>query len=282
MKVILSRKGFDSAAGGHPSPHFVSDGRLLSLPIPEDKRLGGSCLGSTPTYSSLRFDGESSYLAIMEKLGLSGFASRRAHLDPDINAAVIDRSKGWRGLFGQCSSAQAHLSNKGVSCGDLFLFFGWYRDVEQTDRGYRYLGGTDKHIIWGYLQVGEIESIKAGKQYESWKEKHPHYLDRDRHQNTAYIASDRLSFDPTMPGCGVFSYDASRVLTCPEAGKRSVWRLPECFHPEHGTRVSYHENTKLWSLRDDGHCTLHSVGRGQEFVIEGNDDAILDWVRGLL
>ncbi len=38
MKVILSRKGFDSSAGGYPSPHFVQDGRLLSLPIPEENR----------------------------------------------------------------------------------------------------------------------------------------------------------------------------------------------------------------------------------------------------
>ena len=31
MKIILSRKGFDSANGGGPSPIFP-DGRLLSLP----------------------------------------------------------------------------------------------------------------------------------------------------------------------------------------------------------------------------------------------------------
>jgi hypothetical protein len=36
MKIILSRKGFDSAAGGYPSPLFIEENRLLSLPIPED------------------------------------------------------------------------------------------------------------------------------------------------------------------------------------------------------------------------------------------------------
>ena len=35
MKVILSRKGFDSANGGIPSP-ILPDGTLLSLPIPSE------------------------------------------------------------------------------------------------------------------------------------------------------------------------------------------------------------------------------------------------------
>jgi len=33
MKIILSRKGFDSEAGGYPSP-ILPDGTMLSLPIP--------------------------------------------------------------------------------------------------------------------------------------------------------------------------------------------------------------------------------------------------------
>ena len=33
MRVILSRKGFDSQYGGMPSP-ILPDGTLLSLPIP--------------------------------------------------------------------------------------------------------------------------------------------------------------------------------------------------------------------------------------------------------
>ena len=36
MKIILSRKGFDSGSGGCPSPIFP-DGSLMSLPIPDKK-----------------------------------------------------------------------------------------------------------------------------------------------------------------------------------------------------------------------------------------------------
>src|SRR5437763_11628659 len=35
-KIILSRKGFDSAAGGCASP-VLPDGRLVSFPIPDDE-----------------------------------------------------------------------------------------------------------------------------------------------------------------------------------------------------------------------------------------------------
>jgi len=34
MKVILSRKGFDSEFGGYPSP-ILPNGQMISLPIPD-------------------------------------------------------------------------------------------------------------------------------------------------------------------------------------------------------------------------------------------------------
>lgn len=43
MKIILSRKGFDSANGGIVSPIF-EDGTMISFPIPS---------GDTDTYDSL-------------------------------------------------------------------------------------------------------------------------------------------------------------------------------------------------------------------------------------
>jgi len=35
MKIILSRKGFDSSAGGYPSPLIIEENQLVSFPIPE-------------------------------------------------------------------------------------------------------------------------------------------------------------------------------------------------------------------------------------------------------
>ena len=39
MKVILSRKGFDSGAGGYASPLFIREGKFISLPIPEENKI---------------------------------------------------------------------------------------------------------------------------------------------------------------------------------------------------------------------------------------------------
>ena len=36
MKIILSRKGFDSEYGGYPSP-ILPNGQMISLPIPDQK-----------------------------------------------------------------------------------------------------------------------------------------------------------------------------------------------------------------------------------------------------
>ena len=47
MKIILSRKGFDSANGGIVSPIF-EDGTMVSFPIPSDDE---------DTYDSLYYNG---------------------------------------------------------------------------------------------------------------------------------------------------------------------------------------------------------------------------------
>ncbi|WP_391572194.1 hypothetical protein [Cohnella sp.] len=271
MKVILSRKGFDSSAGGYPSPHFVDSGRLISFPIPDDEMVDTGI-----RYSDLMVDQSLSYLDLMRQLGIKKYSDGTSvHLDPDINASVFKRNTEWQGIFGQSSAAQAHLLRKKIQVGDLFLFFGWFKDAVRTTSGYRYKNGTHRHIVWGYMQVGEIESIDGAGQYDVWKLSHPHYKCRDREMNTAYIAAPSLSFDSSIPGCGTFKFGNPLVLTQTGQRKRSVWQLPRYFHPSLGTRMSYHEDLysksgkPVWELHD-GHCILQSVGRGQEFVIEGN------------
>jgi hypothetical protein len=147
------------------------------------------------------------------------------------------------------------------------------------------VSGNDKHIIWGYLQVEEIQKIGYRKEYEEWKLEHPHYYYRYREQNTGYVSSKNLSFAPHLPGYGTFNYKNDLVLTSPGQKKRSVWRLPQFFHPNFETSVSYHEKlhdkskNPIWELKEN-YCILNSVGRGQEFVIEGNDD-IIKWAKQL-
>ena len=72
MKLILSRKGFDSANGGCPSP--ILDSRLCSLPIPDP--------GASMTYAEISPFRGSSIARIVEDL-THGRVRRSdgAHLD---------------------------------------------------------------------------------------------------------------------------------------------------------------------------------------------------------
>ncbi len=110
MEIILSRKGFDSAAGGYANP-ILPDGTLLSLPIPDDE--------SSVSFSDLFYRGKSYYEILHElpgsKLKQDGDAVLRrdygCHLDPDIRREAVDRVVDWKGLYGQIDKAQSRLKN---------------------------------------------------------------------------------------------------------------------------------------------------------------------------
>ena len=120
MKVILSRKGFDSSAGGVPSP-ILPDGSMMSLPIPDKT--------SPITYQDIAPHGP-----LVPELTKGKVRSHYgAHLDPDLMAGSIPRELGWKPLFGQADADQRVLEGEGVGPGDLFLYFGWFRQAERRD-----------------------------------------------------------------------------------------------------------------------------------------------------
>ena len=93
MKIILSRKGFDSAHGGYPSP-ILLDGKLISLPIPSN---------DITKYSDLELDDKRTYFDLMKQLNSrikynnrwhELHENTRCHLDPDIRTRIIQRKKG--------------------------------------------------------------------------------------------------------------------------------------------------------------------------------------------
>ena len=151
MKIILSRKGFDSANGGHPSP-ILSDGKLVSLPIPskdDSTSFADVLLCKNKTYYDLmqnlgikeiRYDGSTEWQKLQK--------DTECHLDPDIYRCAITRVPEWVPLFGQTGAAQTHLERNGVNEGDVFLFFGWFKRYhDRSDKG--------KHVIFGYFQIGK-------------------------------------------------------------------------------------------------------------------------------
>jgi hypothetical protein len=283
MKIIFSRKGFDSKAGGCASPIFTDDqDRILSLPIP--------ITGAPVFFKEIQFKGDHIGDLVKNLSGGKRNGCDRAHLDPDLRKDAIPRLEGWKPSFGQSSSAQSHLRNSGVGIGDLFLFFGWFRRVEKE----RYVQSPkDLHVIFGWLQVDRIIEVNNNLDrilHEfPWLKDHPHLKkpEVDLPNNTIYIAKDRLSIPGSRlkaPGGGVFEHlsDARTLTDMDPYRSRSLWRIPSFFH--HSDRkLTYHLNDERWGpLHQDGKTTLlRSVPIGQEFVTEwgqANKNEEDDWL----
>lgn len=277
MRIILSRKGFDSSWGGVPSP-IMPSGALLSLPIPSP-------------HSPIRFGevapGGHALGPLVEDLtGGRVTAGHGAHLDPDLRPEAYPRHPGWRPLFGQDGAAQGHLANQAVGPGDLFLFFGWFRRVERRPEGYRFVrGAPDLHVLYGWLQVGAILAPEA-EAGPTWAHYHPHFHLDAESNNVVYVACKRLALGEPLagaPGAGVFPrYRPHLCLTDP-GRTRSVWRLPRWFHPgEDRPPLSYHTKRARWTRAGD-HALLRSVPRGQEFVLDADHyPQALPWARALI
>ncbi|MFC5694568.1 hypothetical protein ACFPU0_03205 [Pseudomonas sp. GCM10022186] len=280
MRIILSRKGFDSSAGGCPSA-ILPDGRLCSLPIPDD--------ASSISYGDIDYDGIDLGELVDQLTRKTGWHRRGAHLDPDLRVDALPRMPGWRPLLGQSGSAQGHLRNEGVTAGDLFLFFGSFRPVELAPGGWRFCPGeAPMHAIWGWLRVGEILKVdELPAQAIPWARYHPHFAYGPDATNTLYLATDKLSLDglpPSFPGAGTFHYlNEHRVLTVPGSALQTCWQLPACFAPGEGQAgLSFHRNRSRWSIVGD-RCVLNSAFRGQEFVFDTQGrDQVLTWLGNLL
>jgi hypothetical protein len=265
MKIILSRKGFDASHGRYPSP-ILPNRRLISLPIPSN-----DC---QIQYSDLKWENDKTYYDLINSLNIKNIKKNSVcHLDPDIYRDVRKRKVGWKGAFGQIGAAQSHLKNQGIGIGDLFLFFGWFKHVEQEENGKLSYNGSDLHVIFGYLQIGEIINDLVETKVPYWLKEHPHCSSNRRtiNTNTIYISRDRLSFNEDYLGYGVFDHNSCLVLTKKECS-RSKWNLLDIFRE---VRISYHTKNN-W--KDD---YFQSASIGQEFVIEENNE-IENWAKNLL
>lgn len=277
MKIILSRKGFDSAYGGYPSP-ILPDDKLISLPVPDPN--------DSNNYSDLKLDDKQTYFDLMKLLKSEIrygnewhelTKNTKCHLDPDIYPEIIHRRENWKPCFGQMDAAQTLLSNQKVKVNDLFLFFGWFQHIENDKDGkFRFKeDAPDLHIIFGYLQIGEILQVNNRTKIPDWMQDHPHAKNADRRKNptnTIYVARDNLSWDESKSGAGVFALNDNLILT-KNGFPRSRWELPDFFK---GIKISYHSK-KSWE--NEGY--FQSAARGQEFVIEDNNE-VENWAKQLI
>jgi hypothetical protein len=258
VRLILSRKGFDSESGGSPSPIFP-DASLLSLPIPDKL--------SPVAYGDLTWHGRNLGDLVSTLTKGRQRADYRAHVDPDINPQLLPKPQGWRALFGQDSAAQGHLRNQGVGVGDLFLFWGLFRHVNQN------LQWTGRHVhhIWGWMQIGGVHNvdteIRPNPAVWGCAKTHPHLAMKMNPTNTLYSAPDRLAF-LDAPGSGTFQKTLpDLILSAADARLPSEWALPICFDPGERVPMTYHTDASRWSPHGD-HVRLRTAARGQEFVLD--------------
>lgn len=166
MKIILSRKGFDSGSGGFPSP-VLPDGTMVSLPIPEPC---GPARGGVAYRDVITPYGPADTL--LRELSNSA-PPAHAHLDPDLDPSARPRLSGWRPSFGQSGAAAGHLRNQGVGPGDLFLFFGLFRSTLLKEGVLVFdPDAAPFHAIFGWLRVSEVLH-PAEDRAPAWAADHP-------------------------------------------------------------------------------------------------------------
>ncbi|MCM1182674.1 MAG: hypothetical protein NC337_04780 [Roseburia sp.] len=266
MKVILSRKGMDSASGGMASP-ILPDGTLLSLPIPDKT--------AKTAYRDLRYRGQSLEEIIGQLRPRFDFdKNRTCHLDPDIYEDIEGRTTNpeWQSAFGQQGASAAHLDKSGVGAGDIFLFYGMFqRTMYRPDKTLCFVRNAPVvHMIYGYMKVGRILKEKREISRYSW---HPHSVNPDRPNNRLYLPDTY----------GTFRYDDSLVLTKRGQSSRRLWALP-AFFGENDISVSWQGRNR--PIKKDGYAELNSACRGQEFVVTAfapkQERNLCEWVEGLI
>lgn len=221
MKVSFSRKGFDSKNGGQPNA-ILPDGTLLPFPIPDST--GVDC------YDSLVIC-EKSFYDILSELNPRTQLKRDncCHLDPDLRMDVKWRKDGWKPAFGQADQSLSELSNNEFGVGDLFLFFGWFRETESVNGKLRYKrDAPDIQLIYGYMQVGAI--LKGDDDIPDWLMEHPHAskLAGGSIKDAIFLPTEHLDFMPDAPGASMLKFSQDLILTAPGM-TRSKWKLPHFF-----------------------------------------------------
>lgn len=274
MRIVLSRKGFDSGYGGYPSP-ILPDGTMVSLPIPNSS--------DSARYSDLKLSNGISYFDLMRsinpRLKINGewkglTETTRCHLDPDLNEEITMRNHVWKAALGQIGAAQGHLAKQKVTTGDIFLFFGWFRKYKDLKSLTYEENMKNVQAIFGYLQVGEIFNVGVNTEVPEYIKAHPHVVSSERRKvktNSVYVAKDRLTWDKKISGAGHLRFDQSLVLT--KTGyTRSKWNLPDFFKD---VNMTYHSER---SWKKD---YFQSAAKGQEFVVKDSLEAI-NWAKSLI
>lgn len=291
MKLVLSRKGFDTGSGGCFSPFNHNTGKYIWFPIPEKVN---NYLNDI-RYSEIFVKNE--YLSGLKgsnlkdafkslkgtdrvKLRKNEYASINddelfAHFDPMLGIPPWMEGNGnfiiGKG-FGQCN-ASPQLEKHNVNEGSIFLFFGGFQSISN-----RKISG---HYIYGWLKVKKrIETFKECQEIleEYNLHNHPHITEAAfsrTQKNFIFIPDQWLFEDLKVPGYGYFTtLNEHLLLSSSKESNIATWKLPNLFYKSL-TQVQQ----KTWHNTQDGFCTVRT-GIGQEFITQLSEKGE-GWLRDL-
>jgi len=274
MKLILSRKGFDSQYGGIPSP--IIDNHLISLPIPNDSNDCCCNVANSIPLDGIFYD-NMSLRQIWDDLSPNAVKSEYCHYDPVLKHNLV--ANGVAPSACDIADVQGDQpSNNGdreINEGDLFVFFDTFRAAERkADGGIQYKEGSKAaYMLFGFLQIGKIVEGEDIAKYASY----PHSsADRFGYNNRMYIASKELVFNgrkittssgKVIPGAGTFDFSEDLLLKkCDGVADlyipKSTWDVEDYFK---NIKVSYHSYKS--SKSDSAQKAFQTVAKGQEFVL---------------
>ena len=68
------------------------------------------------------------------------------------------------GQFGQVGAAQTHLENNKVGIGDLFLFWGWFRETKKIKNKILFDKRDPGHYrLFGWFQIGKVIELRENQ-----------------------------------------------------------------------------------------------------------------------
>lgn len=262
-KVIFSRKGFDSSAGGVPNIIFPN-GTWYMIPIPSKE--------SPTSYSDLRFSYEGDPIQKIlndltgQTITIKGHKHFCDFFDPKFKCHVdpmVIRSSDFTGIaFGQVGASAAHLERQEVGEGDVFLFFSWFRKMIKKNGKWTYSDEyPDVHVIWGAMEVGEV--VKINENTKAKVIKNYRFLEENKHPHLCMSENPNIIF--LSRKWKVFRFNESLILTNLDPYKsRSVWKLPVIFSQPQA--FSYIKDENFRAAAD--YVIVEIPGRGQEFVLD--------------
>lgn len=272
MRVILSRKGFEPTHGGIPSP-IMPDGTLLLLPKPDED--------GAESYYDFSYEDMTYYdiaCSLSEELR-EPLKNYRCHSECYITPEHHIHPSSWYPAYLRYGAMQTHLSHQRVSVGDIFLFYGCFRQTEyDANHKLHFVSNApEQTIIFSYFQIGAIikDYSFISKQFK-WPFHIRANTDHNQHY-TIYLPTKKLSYNNQQPGFATLSYSPKLILTKP-GYQYNHWCLPD-FLCVPDVTISYHNNRNNGFLMGKGYFKTSSIS--DEFVIHGTYD-LKNWVHSMI